>query len=77
VGALTVPLLSVRQYDVLENAIARGTRLTVRRRGSEFLLIPTRLRITNGRESIDARHPSTGQAMTLWLDELDSLEAVV
>jgi uncharacterized protein with PhoU and TrkA domain len=68
--------LSVVQYDRLENAIAKGIRLALFRRGSEFLVIPERLRIINGREVIVARHPSTGQRLELYVDELDSLEVV-
>jgi hypothetical protein len=67
---------SVKQYDLLEDAIAHGRRLSVRRRGNEYLVIPLRLRLVDGRESIDTRHPSTGARMTLWLDELDALEEV-
>ncbi|MCC6245700.1 MAG: hypothetical protein IT353_22905 [Gemmatimonadaceae bacterium] len=68
--------LSVVQYDRLENAITRGIRLALFRRGSEYLVIPERLRIVQGREVIIARHPSTGQRLELFVDELDSLELV-
>jgi hypothetical protein len=68
--------LSVSQYDRLERAITDGTRLQLRRRGSEFLVIPERLRLVAGREQIVARHPSTGSALEIYLDELDGLEIV-
>jgi hypothetical protein len=68
--------LSVAQYDQLEQAITQGRRLAIMRRGSEFLVIPERLRLVNGREVIVARHPSTGQRLELRLDELDSIEVV-
>ncbi|MEP6780498.1 MAG: hypothetical protein ABJC26_11460 [Gemmatimonadaceae bacterium] len=68
--------LTVKQYDSLEDAIARGTRLSIWRRGTEFLVVPLRLRIVNRRECIDARHPSTGSRMTLWIDEIDAIEEV-
>lgn len=68
--------LSSSQYDQLERAITDGTRLAIMRRGTEFLVIPERLRLVNGREVIVARHPSTGQHIELVLDELDALELV-
>jgi len=68
--------LSTAQYDVLERAIVDGTRLAIRRRGTEYLVIPERLRVADGREIIVARHPSTGHRLELILDELEQLEAV-
>jgi hypothetical protein len=68
--------LSTAQYDVLERAIVDGTRLAIRRRGTEYLVIPERLRVENGKELIVARHPSTGHRLELVLDELEQLEAV-
>lgn len=68
--------LSVVQYDRLEHAITNGTRLQLYRRGSEFLVIPERLRLQEGRELIVARHPSTGSLLEIFIDELDALEIV-
>jgi uncharacterized protein with PhoU and TrkA domain len=68
--------LSSKQYDQLERAITDGTRLAIMRRGTEYLVIPERLRLVNGREVIVARHPSTGQHLELVIDELDTMELV-
>lgn len=68
--------LSTTQYDQLERAITDGTRLMCMRRGTEYLVIPERLRLDGGREVIVARHPSTGHRLELALDELDWLEVV-
>jgi hypothetical protein len=68
--------LSTSQYDQLERAIVDGTRLTIMRRGTEYMVIPERLRLDAGREVIVARHPSTGHRLELIIDELDSIEAV-
>ncbi|BAH37511.1 hypothetical protein GAU_0469 [Gemmatimonas aurantiaca T-27] len=68
--------LSTTQYDQLERAIVDGTRLTIMRRGTEYIVIPERLRVANGREIIVARHPSTGHRLELVLDEIDALEVV-
>ncbi|MCA2983127.1 MAG: hypothetical protein ACK6DR_03415 [Gemmatimonas sp.] len=64
------------QYDLLERAIIDGSRLTIMRRGTEYVVIPERLRVDSGREVIVARHPSTGHRLELIVDEIDSLEAV-
>jgi hypothetical protein len=68
--------LTVRGYDDLENAIRDGVRITVRRRGTSIVVIPLRLALKNRREAIEARHPTTGQPLTLWVDEADSIEVV-
>ena len=48
----------------------------VMRRGTEYLVIPERLTLIDGREAIIARHPTTGASLTLFLDEVDQLEVV-
>lgn len=68
--------LTHRQYDQLESAVLHGRRIAVLRRGTEFIVIPLRLRLTSGREAIEARHPTTGDHLTLYLDELDAIEVV-
>lgn len=69
-------LPSTAQYDLLERAIVDGTRLCIMRRGTEYVVIPERLRIDQGREVIVARHPSTGHRLELIIDELDTMELV-
>jgi hypothetical protein len=64
------------QYDRLERAVARGQRIVVHRRGTEYVVIPLSLTSRRGRELIEARNPTTGDAMSLFLDELDSMEIV-
>lgn len=65
-----------KQYDALERAITNGKRISAYRRGTEFVVVPTRLRVISGREAVDATHPSTGDAITLYLDEMESFEVV-
>jgi hypothetical protein len=69
--------LTHEQYDALERAVARGQRIVVHRRGTEYIVIPLTLESRSGREVIEARNPTTGDRMSLYLDELDSIEAVV
>lgn len=68
--------LTVAQYDALERAIVDGRRIAVQRRGTEFLVIPERLVLRAGGEAILARHPTTGAALELRLDECESIEVI-
>lgn len=71
-----VTQLSSAQYDALERAIADGRRLAVWRRGTEFIVVVDRLRLTGGREALEAHHPTTGDPLTLFIDELEAIEVV-
>jgi hypothetical protein len=68
--------LTHQQYDQLERAVADGRRIAVQRRGTEYVVVPARLAIRNGREVIEANNPTTGDNMTLYLDEVDGIEVV-
>ncbi len=63
-------------YDRLEHAIDRARRLSIMRRGTEYVVIPLRLRLVDGREAVDARHPTTGEVMRFFVDELDRWDVV-
>ena len=71
-----VTQLNTEQYDALERAIADGRRLSVWRRGTEFVIIVDRLRVSGGREALEAHHPTTGDKLTLYIDELEGIEVV-
>lgn len=68
--------LTHQQYDAIERAVTEGNRIAVWRRGTEYVVIPQRLRIAGGREAIEAMHPTTGHQLTLFLDEVDAIEVV-
>jgi len=67
---------STTQYDALERAISRGTRLSIFRRGTEYVVIATRLFMREGKEAIETVHPTTGDRMVLLLDDIDHFEVV-
>jgi hypothetical protein len=71
-----VKQLTHRQYDALEGAIIHGRRISVYRRGTEYVVIPRRLRTEGSREAMDSVHPTTGEEITLFLDEMDRFEIV-
>lgn len=68
--------LTHTQYDALERAIVDRRRIAIVRRGTEYVVVPERLRLEHGREWIDATHPTTGDAITFALDDLDDLEMI-
>lgn len=69
--------LSPSQYDTLERAITDGRRLAVRRTGKgEVVVVPKALRLVSGRERIDATHPTTGDRLDLYVDDIESFEVV-
>ena len=69
--------LTVKQYDTLERALAKGSRVSIQRRGRrEYVVIPLQLRTRDGREVIEARNPTTGHDLTIFVDEIDSIEAM-
>jgi hypothetical protein len=71
-----VTQLTPAQYDALERAIANGKRLAVWRRGTEFMIVVDRLALSGGREVLEAHHPTTGDRLSLYIDELEGIEVV-
>jgi hypothetical protein len=67
---------TTKDYDSLENAITRGQKIVVSRRGNEFIVVPSRLRVEGGREAIDSVHPTTGEKITVYVDEISGFEVV-
>lgn len=67
--------LNHRDYDAIEHAIRKGQRVVVWRRGVEYVVVPTELHLRGGREAIEGRRP-TGDLLTLYLDEIDTIEVV-
>ncbi len=53
-----------------------GRRIALVRHGREMVVIPLRLYLSGGREVIEARHPTTGDVMTRFIDDLDAVEVL-
>lgn len=68
--------LTHREYDALEQAVQYGQRIAIFRRGTEYIVIPERLTVRDRREAIEARNPTTGDHLALFIDELDGFEVV-
>jgi hypothetical protein len=57
--------------DRLERAIAEGGRVQLRRKGSDMVLLPDRLRHDYGGEVLHGRHLGTGDRVEVPLDEVE------
>ena len=68
--------LTHRQYDALESAITRGSRVSIYRRGTEYVGIPKRIFSDGQREAVVILHPTTGEEITIHLDDIEHLEVV-
>jgi hypothetical protein len=68
--------LSTKQYDLLEAAIEKGSRVAVRRPTYELVFIPERIVARRGGEWVEGRHPVTGAPLELPLDALGAFDVV-
>jgi hypothetical protein len=68
--------LTHQQYDALERAVANRARIVVYRRGTEYVVVPSRLYLSGGREAVEATHPTTGDRITFYIDEVDTIDVV-
>jgi len=68
--------LTTQEYDRLERAVIDGSRISLYRRGTEYVVIPTRLKLIDGRERIEAVHPTTGDRIIIYIDEIDSMQVI-
>jgi hypothetical protein len=68
--------LSPAQFDELERAVRDGARVSVMRRGTEYLIIPLSIGLRSGREAIEARNPTTGDDMVIFVDDVESFAVV-
>jgi hypothetical protein len=64
------------EYEALERAVIERRRIAIYRRGTEYVVVPDRLRMQSGRELIEARHPTTGEAMNFYIDEVDDIQVI-
>jgi hypothetical protein len=60
-----------RELDRLERAMDDGSRVQVRRRGTEMVLLPSRLRHDFGGEVLVAHHLGTGDRVEVPLSEVE------
>jgi hypothetical protein len=64
--------LTAKQYDDLERAVRDGRRVSVMRRGTEYIIVPLSLNLRSGKEALEARNPTTGDSMVIFVDDIES-----
>ena len=64
--------LTAKQYDELERAVRDGRKVSVMRRGTEFIIVPLALKMRSGREALEAQNPTTGDSMVIFVDDIES-----
>ena len=68
--------LTHKQYDALEGAVTHSRRVSVYRRGTEYVGIPQRIFQDGQREAVSILHPTTGENITVYLDEVEQLDVL-
>ncbi len=68
--------LTHRQYDALEAAVTHSRRVSIFRRGTEFVGIPQKIFQDGRREAVSILHPTTGDEITVYLDEVERLDVL-
>ena len=64
--------LTAKQYDDLERAVRDGKKVSVMRRGTEYIIVPLALQLRSGKEAIEAQNPTTGDALVIFVDDIES-----
>ena len=64
------------RLDQLEHAIRRGFRVSLTRRGTEYVVVARRLVTDGNREALVGFLPMTGEELSFVLDEVDRLEVI-
>ena len=68
--------LTTRQYDDLEAAVRDRKKISVIRRGTEYVIVPQSVTNRGGKEAIETIHPTTGDFMVIFIDEIESFSVV-
>lgn len=64
------------RMDRLESAARRGLRVTVARRGTEYVVVARRLAVIDRKESFVGFLPMTGEELTFALSDIDAFEVI-
>ena len=64
------------RMDQLERAARDGLRVALSRRGTEYIVVATRVGSLGQYEALVGRLPMTGEELTFRLDELDSFQVI-
>jgi len=64
------------RLDQLESAVRRGKRVSLMRRGTEYVVTAVRLTTRANRDALVGRHPMTGEELEFLPEDVDGFEVV-
>jgi hypothetical protein len=67
---------SPERLDQLERAVRDGRRVSLMRRGTEYVVVALRLTTQGGKEALIGRLPMTGEELLFVLDDVDAFQVV-
>ena len=67
---------SADRYDQLESAARRGKRVSLVRRGTEYIVIAVAVRPEGSKESLVGRLPMTGEELAFVLSDIESFQVI-
>jgi hypothetical protein len=62
--------------DQLENAVRRGLRISLTRRGTEYVVVARRLAMVGRQEALIGHLPMTGEELPFILSEIDQFQVI-
>jgi hypothetical protein len=62
--------------DQLENAVRRGLRVALSRRGTEYIVVAQRITTIGRHEALIGRLPMTGEDLPFLLGEIDHFQVI-
>ncbi|MEO8294264.1 MAG: hypothetical protein ABI613_02035 [Gemmatimonadota bacterium] len=67
---------TTQRMDLLERAVRENRRVSLMRRGDEFIVIALRIASVKQRDALIGRLPMTGEELTFVLDDLEGFQIV-
>jgi hypothetical protein len=62
--------------DQLENAVRRGLRVALSRRGTEYIVVALRITAVGRHEALIGRLPMTGEELPFLLKDIDHFQVI-
>ncbi|HEU4474219.1 MAG TPA: hypothetical protein VFR72_05250 [Gemmatimonadales bacterium] len=67
---------TTQRMDQLENAVRRGLRVALSRRGTEYIVVARRITTIGRHEALIGRLPMTGEDLPFLLGEIDHFQVL-
>jgi hypothetical protein len=67
---------TTQRMDQLENAVRRGLRVALSRRGTEYIVVALRVTTVGRNEALIGRLPMTGEELPFLLKDIDHFQVI-